>query len=124
VNRLIGIFIVASSTAFAQGTPSTDYPEGSEPLPTEALRKALSGKAFNLKSAARGSIRLQFDENGYAFVDAGPEGRDSGKWNVIDSKLCTDWRRAASGCTDARIKEGVIYIRRLDTGEVGFLEPK
>ncbi len=126
MNRLIGVLSLASCAVLAQAqeVASTAFPEGSAPLATEALRKALSGKVFTSKSSDGTSIRFEFQDSGHAFLDASTGFRDNGKWSVVDSKLCAEWKKAVSGCTEARVSDGVVYFKRLTNGEVTSLVPR
>ena len=68
-------------------------------------------------------MRLQYKDNGFAFIDTNRGFRDTGKWRVEGKNVCTDWSRAPSGCGEARAKGEIVHIRRVSNNEVLMLKP-
>jgi hypothetical protein len=92
-------------------------------MTNEALQQRLSGRAFNMHTS-EGQIRLQFKADGYAFLNASNGYKDSGRWRLEGSRMCLEWRKSPSGCTDARLKGESIYIKRFANGEISALVPE
>lgn len=104
--------------AFAQSPMPTEFPIDAVATSADDLRGRISGKVFKVKLADGTTWRLEYKANGYAFVDTSRGFRDTGKWRVEDSKLCSDWQKAPSGCSETRIKGEAIYLKRISNGEV------
>lgn len=63
--------------------------------------------------ASPSSWRLDFRSNGYAFIDVSNGFRDSGKWRVEGSALCSEWQRLpAAACSEIRLAGGVLHLKR------------
>ena len=113
----VGVF---AQTPPAPGAP-LEFPADAT-VPTEGeLRALLSGKVMRGKPHAATPWRIEYKENGYAFLNVG-NFADSGKWRVEGSRLCSEWKQANSGCAEARIKGPTIYFKR-GNGEVVPLTP-
>ncbi len=70
------------------------------------------------------SWRLQFNGNGYAFINLGNGASDKGRWRIEDGRLCIDWDRFNSGCSEVRLQNETIYLKRGTTGEVVMMKPQ
>ncbi len=117
------LFLLASaaSCAFAQ-TALTSFPEGAVPLTAEDLGKALTDKVFHVQPASGAPWRVQYNANGYWFINAGSFA-DSGKWSVKDSTVCGEGRQLKPACNEIRTKDGTLYLKR-ESGEVVKFEPR
>ena len=109
--------------AAAQAVPSGEFPAGSAAVEAGALREHLAGKVFRAQPASGPGWRLEYKANGYVFLDTTAGFRDTGRWSVEENRLCSTWERATSGCSEARLKAGVVYVRRTSNGEVVALVP-
>lgn len=116
---LLCLLAAASLPVGAQTPLPTEFPEGSQPFTAEALRERLTGKVFKVKPADGNEWRLDYQANGYVYLDTSRGGRDSGTWRVDGTQLCTEWKRSnAGGCNEARSKDGALYVKRSVNGEV------
>ena len=116
--RSLLAILVIPLFAFAQSPIPTEFPADAVPALADDLRTRISGNVFKVKLADGTTWRLEYKANGYAFVDTSRGFRDTGKWRVEDSKLCADWQKAPSGCSETRIKGEAIYLKRISSGEV------
>lgn len=110
--------LAAPLSVAAQSSLPTEFPVDAIALPAVSLSERISGKVFTVKPADGTSWRLEYKANGYAFIDTSSGFRDSGKWRVDGTRLCADWQRAPSGCSEARLKDETVYIKRVSNGEV------
>src|SRR5688572_21081389 len=93
-----GAALLSLGVAFAQAVVNEPPPD-STPLAGEDIRARVAGKVFNWQAAtARFPARLQFDANGYAFINVSNGQNDSGTWRIEGTKLCTQWQRIPSSC--------------------------
>ncbi len=120
MKRLLPVFsfwlMALGTSAMAQ---TTGFPEGAEPLTPQALQAALEGKSFKLTPAQGSPWRVQFNTNGYFFLNA-TRYNNSGKWSAKDSSMCQDTGKN-TGCNEIRSKDGQLYLKR-DSGEVVAME--
>jgi hypothetical protein len=121
VRALLALLLIPV-LSLAQAPLTTEFPAESTTLADDKLRQRVSGKVFKVKPADGTTWRLEFKDSGYSFLDTSRGYRDSGKWRVENSQLCIDWQRAASGCSDARLKDEVLFIKRTSNGEVVALQ--
>lgn len=108
--------------ALAQSALPTEFPADARPAAASDLRTLLAGNAFHVRPAEGTSWRIDYKSNGYAFLDTGSGFRDSGVWRVEDGRLCTEWRKARSGCSEVRVQGDAIYVKRASNGEVLLFE--
>ena len=94
-----------------------DFPSGAAPLESAMLQQRLSGKVFRVAPRAAPAWRLQFNDNGYWYINTESGYSDSGKWRVEGSTLCTEPRKTKASCNDIRLFDDALYLRR-DSGEV------
>ena len=104
--------------AVAQTPLPTEFPADSVLTSADDLRARLGDKVFRIQFADGSSTRIQYNANGYAFLDTSRGFRDSGKWKVEGGKLCNEWRQIASSCSDYRVHGDVVYVRRVSNGEI------
>lgn len=120
---LIGVGAWLATAATAQPALPTEFPPDAAVVEDAALRDHLAGKVFRGQPASGPGWRLEYKSNGYAFLDTTAGFRDTGRWSVEQSRLCAKWERASSGCSEARMKAGIVYVKRASTGEVVALVP-
>ena len=121
---LILALVAVPLVAAAQGTPApTAFPDGAEVASAAQLRERIADKVMHVQLADGSSWRIDYRSNGYAYLDTSSGFRDTGQWRAEDGKLCSDWRRASSGCSEARVRGDVIYVQR-KSGEVVVLAPR
>ena len=113
------VFALLSATLVnAQTALPTEYPEGALALAGDAIKEQLAGKAFTAKPSDGNTLRFQFKDDGYAFLDTSRGYRDTGKWRVDANNWCTDWQKTGSSCSELRRKGDVFYYKRPLNGEV------
>lgn len=111
--------LLSWALAHAQTTPlPTEFPPDAAPIGADALRERLSGKVFRARIANGDAWRMQYMANGYFFINTDRGFADDGKWRVEDSRFCTELKKVAASCAEARIKGGAIYFKRASNGEV------
>jgi hypothetical protein len=118
---LLSTTFLLATVASAQDIPN-QFPDGSIAPTAETLQTALADKVFSVTPAKGPSWRLQYNANGFFFVDVG-NFRDSGKWNTKDGLLCVEAKQIRTGCSELRIKDGTLYLKR-DSGEIVKYEQK
>jgi len=87
------------------------------------IKTILAGNVFNVNIADGTSWRLQFNKNGYYYINTSTGYPDDGKWRTEDGKLCVEPRRTAAACNEARVSQGLLVIKRL-SGEIVVYRPK
>jgi hypothetical protein len=97
---------------------ATEFLPGASELRADDLKARLAGKVFRVTRADGNHWRLQFQDNGYVFLNTHNGFADDGRWRVEGSKLCADMRRAASGCSDMRLVGDALYLKRAVNGEI------
>ena len=117
---LAGIALLMSPLAALAQAPA-EFPAEAKSLAADALQQRVAGKVFNVKPAAGPEWRLQFQANGYYFINAGGYS-DSGKWRTEDSRLCTAPQKRPASCNEMRLASEALYLKR-DSGEIVKLEP-
>lgn len=108
---------------FAQAAPAAGFAAEARPLEAEALRLRVNGKAFSYKTAAGGTVRVEYKENGYAFVNVGSS-NDSGKWRIEESAVCVEWSRFPAGCSEFRSVGDTLQAKLRSNGEIVVLNPR
>ena len=122
--RYILTLLVIPAAVLAQAERPTEFPAEAEAVTADALRDRIAGKVYDVKTFDGATWRLQYKPNGYAFIDTSKGLRDSGKWRIEGSKLCSEWQRTPSGCSEARVKGNTVYVKRVANGEVVALVAK
>lgn len=112
---LIG-WLFAPVLALAQAGFPTEFPAGAVPVPPDDLQKKLTGRVAHMTYANGAEVRLEYKE-AYAYVNSGNRS-DSGKWRTEGSKLCIEWQRFPSGCSEVRTVADVLYVKRFANGEI------
>lgn len=123
-HRLFALALcAAASLASAQPAPAA-WPDGAQSLAADALRAKVAGKVFKAEGGTAKPSRLQYKDDGFVFLNVSTGFRDTGKWRVEGTYLCTDWQTAPnSGCSEVRVAGDVLYVRR-SNGELLSLTPQ
>jgi hypothetical protein len=111
-----GLLLGGAVAAWAQQVPATPevspFPEQAQPLSAEALKGRLEGKVFATNNPNGSTSRLEFQRNGWAYLDVSTGFRDSGRWRTeADSQVCVAWRSAGEVCSPVRQLEEQLWIR-------------
>ena len=117
MKRIYPIAMFCLIGAAGAQAPADDLLAGSNPISGEELKARLTGKSFTWQAAsARFTARVQYQANGYAFINVSSGQNDSGTWTVEDGKVCTQWRQLPSSCSpeQARAKGDLLLIKRAD----------
>lgn len=110
-------------TSLAAAQPSApDFQEGSTALSETEMTAAVADKVFLATPAKGAQWRLQYNANGYFFVNVGAFS-DNGKWSVKGSTVCTEGKQVRYFCNEFRVKDGGLFMKR-ESGEVLKLELK
>ena len=117
---LVGFALLASTIAALAQAPA-EFPAEAKNLTADALQQRVAGKVFNVKPVAGPPWRLQFQANGYYFINVGSYS-DSGKWRTEDSGLCTAPQKRPASCNEMRLASDALYLKR-DSGEIVKFEP-
>ncbi|MBC7603480.1 MAG: hypothetical protein H7255_12580 [Ramlibacter sp.] len=118
------VFLLLTSLAFAQSPPLDAPPEGSVPIEGEALRQRLSTKVFEFTAPGTSvTSRLQYEANGFVFLNVSTGLSDSAAWRVEGPMLCAEWKKIPPSCSEMRVKGDLLFARRLN-GPWGTLTPK
>jgi hypothetical protein len=96
----------------------TAFPPGAAALGADDLKVRLAGKLFRVTRADGNHWRLQFNDNGYFFINTQSGFADDGRWRTEGSQLCTEARRGTSGCIEARLLGDQLYFKRAVNGEI------
>jgi len=102
----------------------TTFPEGAVPVTAEQLRARVTDRAFGAQMTNGDSWRFEWKSNGYLFLNAGSGYSDSGKWRVEDGKICAEMKKSGPACSEMRLVNDVLYMKRASNGEVVALQPK
>jgi hypothetical protein len=116
----------ATTLALAQAPAGPqEFPADATPLSGEVLAARFAGKVFKVAHANGSTWRLQYNSNGFYFVNIYPSGfSDSGNWRIEGGKICTVPQRSAASCNEVRAAVDVLYVKREASGEVIKLEPQ
>lgn len=124
LKRLWAIALSSVACLAAAQAPAAAWPESAQGLADDALRSKVAGKVFRTAGGTIRPARLQYQANGFVFLDVSTGFRDTGKWRVEGVNLCTDWQKApSSGCNETRVAGDIIYLRRTN-GELMSLTPE
>ena len=121
MREVVVVCIGLGLSAGALAQAPADFPAEAQPLSADALQQRLSGKVFNVKTAAGASWRLQYQAGGFFYINVGSFS-DSGKWRVEGSQLCSEPQKSKASCNEMRLAGDALYLKR-DSGEIIKLEP-
>ncbi len=116
--RLIYALFFFTFSAFAQTPLTTEFLADSVMPTDDALRAHVSGKTFKIQPATGPSWRLAYKANGYAFLNLSNGFSDSGKWRIEKGQLCNDWQKIGGSCSNVKMKDDVLYVKRVSNGEI------
>lgn len=105
----------------AEAAMPVEFPAEAQALSDQQLKERLSGHSFKASLKDGTGWRLQF-KGGYIFVDISSGARDTGTWNIKDGKLCTEYQKFPSGCSEVRSLVKDVYLKRGSSGEIVHLE--
>jgi hypothetical protein len=122
---LLAVLALASgSAAFAQAPAAPDFPADAKPIAADPLRERVSGKVFRIAVANGNGWRLQFQGDGFYFLNIAPSNySDSGKWRAEDSSLSFEPQKTKAGCNVTQLVGDLAYFKR-DIGEIVKFEPQ
>ncbi len=123
---LIPLAIAASALvadpAQAQGVV-TEFPASAQPLATTALQERIAGRLFHVTTASGVTWRLQYQANGYFYINVSNGFSDTGKWRVESSMLCSEPQKSNASCNEMRLAGDQLYLKR-DSGEIIRFDPR
>ena len=117
MRKLLPLLLLVASAAFAQDQPLKDFPPDLTTPNEQVLHEYLAGKTLVGKFASGATVTTQFATDGKLKSSISTGGIDSGDWKTEDGKLCGSLRKAGAFCNDARLGEGVLWLRRMN-GEI------
>lgn len=101
------------------------FPEGATTPTAAALKEHLNDRIFGTSLADGTSWRLEFKSSGYVFVDTSTGRNFKGEWKAEDGRVCTKMGLGADlSCSEARLHDGRLYVKRAATGELIHYLPK
>jgi hypothetical protein len=113
-----------SASAFAQSAVPTTFPEGAAIATAEQLNSRLAGRVYGARMTNGDVWRFEWKSNGFFFLNAGGGYSDTGKWRVEDGKICAEMQKSGPACSEMRISNDVLYMKRASNGEVVALQPR
>ena len=119
--RLLTVALTLTVTGMSLQAQTFD--ETSAAPSADEIKIMLTGKVFDVSIADGTSWRLQFNKNGYYYLNTSAGYSDSGEWQAEDGKLCVKPRKTAAACNDARVSQGLLVLKRL-SGEIVVYRPK
>ncbi len=106
------LLVTAGSNLHAQ-----TFGEGMTTPSAEDLNKLLAGNVYTVERSDGNHWRLEFKSNGYYFFNNVQGYSDSGEWKTEEGKLCALPRKTPAACSEARLSNGVLTLRRAN-GEI------
>ena len=113
-----------SFTVFAQSAIPTTFPEGAIPATAEQLKARLTDRVLGARMTNGDDWRFEYKSNGYFFLNTGRGYADTGKWRVEEGRVCAEMQKSGAACSEMRILNDVLYLKRASNGEVVALHPK
>lgn len=114
--------LVAATSAPADERAS--FPADAAAPGAEALHARLAGQVFRTTDAKGLAWRLEYSRLGHLFVDIGTGFQDDGPYRVEGSQVCVTLRRSGSSCSEYRLHQDAVYLRRASNGEILKLNPQ
>lgn len=106
------------------GTLAQDFPVGAAAPAAPDLQQRLAGRVYDVKLANGSGWRLEYQANGYVFLNTSQGYSDSGKWRVEDGKLCHELRKSNPSCSEVRALSPASFLLRRDSGEIVEFVPR
>lgn len=108
----------------AQANERASFPADLSAPGAEALHARLAGQVFRATDAKGQPWRLEYSRLGHLFVDIGTGFRDDGPYRVEGSQVCVTLRRSGASCSEYRLHQDAVYLRRASNGEILKLNPQ
>jgi hypothetical protein len=124
--RILLLLFCLVTTTLAQELQAT-FPPDATPIEEAVLKAKLSGKTFTMPGANKNHVRVEYRENGWAYLNTiGTYGafNTSGRWRVEGTILHVDWNRLPKGGGEVRLHEGSLYLKRFSDDQVVQLTPQ
>jgi hypothetical protein len=99
------------------------FGEGMTTPSAEEIHKLLSGNAFTAERPDGNHWKMEFKANGYYFLNTNSGYSDSGEWKVENGKLCAVPKKTPAACSEARLSNGLLVLKRTN-GEIVTYKPK
>jgi hypothetical protein len=100
------------------------FPDGATVPSVAALNQHLNDKVFRIALADGSSWRVEFKASGYVFVDTSQGRSFKGEWKAEEGRVCTKVGQAVEvACSEARLHDGQLYVKRAATGELVKYQP-
>lgn len=122
--RMLAALLAFSAAGAAQAL-TTEFPQGATTPDAKSIRQHLVGKVFKATPGDGNSWRLQYRESDW-FINTRSGFSGGGAWHAEDGKLCGELRsgdRAGGNCSEVRMHDGHLLLKRNTNGEVVRLEP-
>lgn len=122
--RLARTPLVAALALGSLGTAQA-FPEGATTPSAAALKAHLDDRVFGTALADGTTWRVEFKSSGYLFVDTSSGRNFKGEWKAEDGRVCTKMGPATEvSCSEARMHDGMLHVKRAATGELIRYTPK
>lgn len=113
MKKSLCILLLVSGAAFAQTASPEEPPPDSQPIAGDELRARLAGKVFKFTAPGVSvTSRLQYDANGYVFLNVSTGMNDSAQWRIEGSQLCAKWNKIPPSCSEMRVKGDLLFAKR------------
>lgn len=122
--KAILVSLALPAAALAQNAMPTEFPADTNPVAAQALQERVAGKSFSAQPFTGPSWRLQYQPSGYVFFDTNTGYRDKGRWRVDDTRLCAEWEKLPSACSEVRVNAEALFVKRSSNGEVVKFVPR
>lgn len=117
--------VAAAALTVAAAGSALAFPEGAIPPSAAALNQHLNDRVFGTALADGSTWRVEFKSSGYLFVDTSSGRSFKGEWKAEDGRVCTKMGNATEvACSEARLLDGRLYVKRAVNGEVIQYQPK
>lgn len=118
------VSLLALITAVAATSIQAQTFDDTTAAPTaDEIKTILGGNVFTVTIADGTSWRLQFNKNGYYYINTSTGYTDDGEWHTENGKLCVKPKKTAPACNDARVSQGLLVLKRL-SGEIVVYRPR
>jgi hypothetical protein len=114
--------LLIAATGFSN-LHAQSFGEGMTTPSVEEMHKLLSGNAFTVDRPDGNHWKIEFKANGYYFMNTNSGYSDSGEWKVENGKLCAQPKKTPAGCSEAKLNNGLLVLKR-PNGEIVTYKPK
>lgn len=116
--------LVATLVLGALGSAQA-FPEGATSPSATALKAHLDDRVFGTALADGTTWQVEFKSGGYVFVNTSSGRHFKGEWKAEDGRICTTMGPGAEvSCSEARLHDGMLHVRRAANGELIRYTPK